>query len=147
MCFSSIEEPIYPPAHEKSKTSQSDMETEGMNRPTCVVDAICGIIPANEIKNSGQRSIIVAGSLIHPTAHAKSTSRKKKHCKISQHLRENDSEPKTRKGGSRLVLNKSDMETEGANRHTCLVDAICGIIPTNEVKNLVQRSIIIEMPS
>jgi len=151
MCFSSIEEPIHPPAHEKSKTSQSEMETEGMNRPTCVVDAVCGIIPDNLIfLNSGGRSIIVAGSPIRPTAHtapANSTSRKKKRCKISQHLRANDSESKTKKGGSRLVRNKSDMETEGTNRRTCLVDAICAVIPTNEVKNSVRRSIIIEMPS
>ena len=48
--------------------------------------------------------------------------------------------PKQEKGGSRLVLNQSVMETEGMNRRTCLVDAICGIIPVNEVKNSVQRS-------
>ena len=39
------------------------------------------------------------------------------------------------------------METEGTNRRTCLVDAICGIIPVNEVKNSVRRSIIMAMPS
>ena len=39
------------------------------------------------------------------------------------------------------------METDGSNRRTCLVDAICGIIPFNEVKNSVQRFITMAMPS
>ena len=36
--------------------------------------------------------------------------RKQKRPNISKHLLRNDAESKTRKGGSRLVLNKSDME-------------------------------------
>ena len=39
------------------------------------------------------------------------------------------------------------METKGTNRRTCLVDVICGIIPVTEVKNSVQRSIIMARPS
>ena len=120
MCLSSIEEP------------SQNAEAKGTN-----TECEAGV--------DGQLS--VSQSPINPPAHAKSKSRKQKRRNLSRNFRKYDAESKTRKGGSRLVLNQSVMETEGTNRRTCLVDAICGIIPVNEVKNSVRRSIIMAMPS
>ena len=101
-----------------------------------------------ECESGVDGQVSVSQSPINPPAPAKLKSRKKKRRNLSRNFRKYDAESKTRKGGSRLVLNQSVMETEGTNRRTCLiVDAICGIIPVNEVKNSVRRSIIMAMPS
>ena len=147
--------PIRPPAHAKSKShKRCSKNTEDKGTDTVCFSSIEE--PSQNAESKGTNTECKAGvdeqlsvsqSPIRPPAHAKSKSRKKKRRKISQHLRKNYAESKTRKGGSRLVLNQSVMETEGTNRRTCLVDAICGIIPVNEVKNSVRRSIIMAMPS
>jgi hypothetical protein len=121
------------------------METEGTNRHTCIVDAMdpCVNNKPLAIKEPSQNADAEGTN----TKCASGVGHKQKRPTISKNLLRNDAESKTRKGGSRLVLNQSVMETEGTNRRTCLVDAICGIIPVNEVKNSVRRSIIMAMPS
>ena len=173
--LSVLQSPIYPPAHAKSKSlkpkrrnirrcllkndvqsktregasrlglTQSVMETEGTNSHTCLVDAMdpCVNNKPSAIKKPSQNADAEGTN----TKCASGVGHKQKRPTISKNLLRNDAESKTRKGGSRLVLNQSVMETEGTNRRTCLVDAICGIIPVNEVKNSVRRSIIMAMPS
>ena len=125
--------------------NQSVMETEGTNRHTCIIDAMDPCVnnkplaikePSQNAEAEGTNTECEAG-----------VGRKRKCPTVSKHLLRNDATSKTRKGGSRLILNQSVLETEGTNRRTCLVDAICGIIPVNEVKNSVRRSIIMAMPS
>jgi hypothetical protein len=125
--LSVLQSPIYPPAHAKSKSRKQGTNTE------------C------ESGVDGQVSVLQLP--IYPPAHAKSKILKQKRRNIRRRLLKNDVESKTREGGSRLVLNQSVMGTEGTNRRTCLVDAICGIIPVNVVKNSVRRSIIMAMQS
>ena len=90
MCFSSFEEP--------SQTT----EAKGNN---------------TECEAGVDEQVSVSQSPIRPPAHAKSKGRKKKRPTISQHLRENDAESKTRKGGSRLVL-KTNSYGNGWDKQT-----------------------------
>jgi hypothetical protein len=172
--LSVLQSPIYPPAHAKSKClkpkrrnicrcllkndvqsktregasrlglTQSVMETEGTNRHTCLVDAID---PCVNNKPSANKEPSQNAEAEGTNTECASGVGRKQRRNIRRRLLKNDIESKTREGGSRLVLNQSVMEIEGTNRRTCLVDAICGIIPVNEVKNSVRRSIIMAMPS
>ena len=84
MFFSSIEEP------------PQNAEAKGTN---------------TECEAGVDKQLSISQSPICPPAHAKSKSRKQKRHKIGKHLLRNDAGSKTRKGGSRLVLNQSAMKT------------------------------------
>ena len=131
--------PICHQAHAKLESRKRCSEnTEAEGTDTVCFSSIEEPLQNAEAKDTGTECeagvdghLSVSQSPICPQAHAKLKSRKQKRRKISKHLRKNYAESETRKGGSRLVLNQSVMETEGTNRRTCLVDAICGIIPVN----------------
>ena len=109
--------PINPPAHAKSNSrKRCSKNTEAEGTDTMCLSLIEEPSQTAEAKGTDTEceggvdgQVCVSQSPIDPPAHAKSKSRKQKRRNLSRNFRKYDAESKTRKGGSRLVLNQSVM--------------------------------------
>ena len=88
-------------------------------------------------------------SPIPPSMDAKSKKPPRKRNRASQHRRINNAQSKMKRGGSRLVLNKSPLlvDVGGKNNRTCLLEAIGSVLPHNKDKAEVCAAITSSMPS
>ena len=84
-------------------------------------------------------------SPIPPPGQRKS-KRKRTRKRKSQHERINPAAAKKKKGGARLILNKTEAISSGPNTRTCLLDSVTALLPA-ETKEQVHAAMVTAMPA
>jgi hypothetical protein len=64
----------------------------------------------------------------------------------SRASRKHDTDAKRKKGGARLILNKTEAIPSGPNTRTCLLESVLALVPT-ETKELVRTDLLTAMPA
>jgi hypothetical protein len=72
--------------------------------------------------------------------------RKRNRKRKSQASRKHDTDAKRKKGGARLILNKTEAIPSGPNTRTCLLDSVTALLPA-ETKEQVHATMVTAMPA
>ena len=72
--------------------------------------------------------------------------RKRKRKRESQASRKHGNDAKRKKGGARLILNKTEAISSGPNTRTCLLDSVTALLPA-ETKEQVHAAMVTAMPA
>ena len=125
---SATQSPIHPPKQTKSR-HQNQKAGDGSGEPTG-----CGDAETEDAQGVEEQVSVMQSPIPLPK---QTKLRHQKHPRENKHKHTNPGKAKKKRGGSRLVLNKTSISTIGRNNHTCLIDAIMPILlPDKDIESL-----------